>query len=301
MSAAKPAPWKSRSRLSKGFPADQIILGEILDALGLQLALDGGPGGEFIYSEPGYTAWSMRSRPAAGVVVGVPLNGRLENDLPAIAAHMTTRTRAIYLVNPHNPSGTVSETATFKTFLRAAAAKTTVIVDEAYLEFEPDFADRTAVPLTREGVNVVVFRTFAKIYGLAGLSIGYAVAPKPLAAALKTKGLGAPHELNRLALAAASASLRDTGYVPAVRAKMIAERQAWNILLDGLGVRRSDSRGNFVFFETGRPHDAFAAAMLAEGIEIARAFPPLDRWVRISIGLPDENARARAVVRKLLG
>ncbi len=112
-----------------------------------------------------------------------------------------------------------------------------MIVDEAYLEFEPDFAERTAVSLTRDGANVIVFRTFAKIYGLAGLSIGYAVAPKALAASLKAKGLGAPHELNRLALAAASASLRDTFYVPAVRAKVVAERWAWNTLLDGLGVR----------------------------------------------------------------
>ncbi len=88
---------------------------------------------------------------------------------------------------------------------------------------------------------------------------------------------------------------------PPYAPKVIAERQAWNTLLDGLGIRRSDSRGNFVFFETGRPHDAFAAALLAEGIEIARAFPPLDRWARISIGLADENARARAAVRKLFG
>ncbi|MEJ1968249.1 MAG: aminotransferase class I/II-fold pyridoxal phosphate-dependent enzyme [Rhizomicrobium sp.] len=285
----------------EGVSADQIILGEILDALGLQLALDGGPGGEFLYSAPGYTALVDAVAPGGGVVVGVPLNDRLENDLPAIAADITARTRAIYLVNPHNPSGTVSETAAFKAFLRVAAAQTTVIVDEAYLEFEPDFADRTAAALTRAGANVIVFRTFAKIYGLAGLSIGYAVAPKPLAASLKNKGLGAPHALNRLALAAAAASLRDTGYIPAVRAKVIAERQAWNTLLDGLGVRRSDSRGNFVFFEAGRPYETFAAALLAEGIEIARPFPPLDRWVRIAIGLPDENARARAAVRRLLG
>ncbi len=284
----------------EGVSADQVILGEVLDALGLQLALDGGPGGEFLYSAPGYTALVDAVAPGGGVAVGVPLNDRLENDLPAIAARITSQTRAIYLVNPHNPTGTVSETAAFRAFLRAAAAKTTIIVDEAYLEFEADFADRTAVTLPREGVNVIVFRTFAKIYGLAGLSIGYAVAPKPLATALKKKGLGAPHALNRLALAAASASLRDTGYISTVRAKVIAERQAWNTLLDGLGVRRSDSRGNFVFFETDRPHAAFAAALLAEGIEVARAFAPLDRWARISIGLPDENARARAAVRKLL-
>src|SRR6185312_13906651 len=87
----------------EGVSPDQIILGEILDSLGLQLALDGSPGGEFIYSEPGYTALVDAVAPGAGVVVGVPLNAHLENDLSAIAARVTARTRAIYIVNPHNP------------------------------------------------------------------------------------------------------------------------------------------------------------------------------------------------------
>jgi len=279
---------------------DQIVLGEILDALGLHLALEGGPGGEFVYSEPGYTALVDAVAPGGGVVAGVPLNARLENDLTALAAKLTPRTRAVYLVNPHNPSGTVSETADFKQIVLEAAKRTTVIVDEAYLEFEPDFAQRSVIDLTRAGENVVVFRTFAKIYGLAGLDIGYAVAPKPLAAALKRKGIGAPHAQNRLALAAASASLDDSGYVPLVRAKVIAEREKWGVLFDRLQLRHTDSRGNFVFFETGRPHNDVAQAMRAQGIEIARAFPPLDTWVRIAIGLPRENALARAAIAKLL-
>jgi histidinol-phosphate aminotransferase len=108
--------------------------------------------------------------PGGGVVVGIPLNALLENDLPAIAARVRARTRSIYIVNPHNPTGTVSEAVSFKAFLREMAERTTVIVDEAYLEFEPDFAQKTAVELTRSGANVVVFRTFGKIYGLAGLN-----------------------------------------------------------------------------------------------------------------------------------
>jgi histidinol-phosphate aminotransferase len=281
---------------------DQIILGEILDSLGLQLALDGGAGGEFIYSEPGYTALVDAVAPGGGVVVGVPLNAHLENDLPAIAARVTARTRAIYIVNPHNPTGTVSEAVPFKAFLREMAKRTTVIVDEAYLEFEPDFAQKTAVELTRSGANVVVFRTFGKIYGLAGMPIGYAVAPKAVADFLKGNGLGAAHTLNRLALAAAAASLRDhPGYVDGIRSKVIEERQKWHDLLDTSGRRRSDSRGNFVFFETGQPHSVAAAELINEGIEIARAFPPFDHWVRISIGLPAENLRARDAIKKLLG
>jgi histidinol-phosphate aminotransferase len=285
----------------EGVSPDQIILGEILDVLGLHLAVRGPAGGEFLYSEPGYTALVDAVAPGGGVAVGIPLNAKLENDLPAFAARIGARTRALYLVNPHNPSGTVSDAEALRTFVRDAARHATVIVDEAYLEFEPDFPDCTTTSLVREGADVIVFRTFAKIYGLAGLAMGYAVTPAALAAELKRKGLGEPHSLNRIALAAASAGLRDPAYIADIRAKVVAERTLWHRMLDEMGLRRADSRGNFVFFETGRPHDAFAATLAAEGIDIARAFPPLDNWARISIGLPDENARARAAVKALLG
>ena len=87
----------------------------------------------------------------------------------------------------------------------------------------------------------------------------------------------------------------------AIRLKVIEERQKWHNLLDTIGRRRSDSMGNFVFFETGQPHEIIAAQLIDEGIEIARAFPPFDHWVRISIGLPAENVRARDAIKKLLG
>src|SRR5258708_34471873 len=209
----------------EGVSPDQIILGEILDSLGLQLALGGDTGGEFIYSEPGYTALVDAVAPGGGVVVGVPLNAHLENDLPAIAARVTDRTRAIYLVNPHNPSGTISETVQFKAFLREMAQRTTVIVDEAYLEFEADFAQQTAVELTRSGAGVVVFRTFGKLYALAGGPIGYAVAPKALADNLKRNGLGAARSRNRLAMPAAAARLRSHRYVAALLLKPVSNRQ----------------------------------------------------------------------------
>ena len=280
--------------------ADQIVLGEILPDLGRQLAKDGPRGGEFVYSEPGYTALVNAVGPLGGVVVGVPLDKNLENDLPAIAAKVNAQSRAIYLVNPHNPSGTVSDAATFTSFVREMSKRTLVIVDEAYLEFEPDFDQRSVVGETRAGRNVVVFRTFGKIYGLAGLSVGYAIAPKPLAAALKASKIGTPDTLTRPALVAAAASLRDPDYVVSTRIKVVAERSKWNDLVDGLGLRRSDSRGNFVFFQTGRPHGDVTQALSAKGIEIGRAFAPYDDWVRISIGLPAENALARAAIANLL-
>lgn len=279
---------------------EQIVLGEILDVLGLYLSARGGPGGEFIYSEPGYTALVNAVAPAGGTVVGVPLNGRLENDLPAIASKVNARTRAIYLVNPHNPTGTVSEAGEFIDFVREISRRTFVIVDEAYLEFTPDFAKRTVAVLLRSGTQVAVFRTFSKIYGLAGLVIGYTLAPRELAVSLKQSGIGAFYDLNRLSLVAANASLKDAGYVASVRAQVAAEREAWHDLFRRRKLRFADSHGNFVFFDAGRPQQAIAAALAAQGIDIGRAYPPLDTWVRVSIGLPSENAIARQAVAALL-
>ena len=279
---------------------DQIVLGENLNVLGLYLSAHGGPGGAFVYSEPGYTALVDAVAPAGGTVVGVPLNDRLENDLPAIAAAVDDRTRAVYLVNPHNPSGTVSDTAAFIEAVRALSRRTLVIVDEAYLEFMPDYEARTVAPQVRDGGNVAVFRTFSKIHGLASLAIGYTLAPKPLAAALKQMGIGAFFGLNRLSLVAALASLRDRDYLDVVRTKVAAEREAWHALLRQRKRRFSASQANFVFFDCGRPHADIAAALAARGIIIGRAQPHFDTWLRISIGLPEDNAIARQAVAELL-
>ncbi|MGX9428210.1 MULTISPECIES: pyridoxal phosphate-dependent aminotransferase [Bradyrhizobium] len=284
----------------EGLSMDEVMIGDILEPLGFRLAQDGPSGGEFIYSEPGYTALVDAVLPSGGVVIGVPLNHELENDLPAIASKVNERTRAIYLVNPHNPSGTVSDTVNFIAFVREMSKRTLVIVDEAYLEFDSDFEKRTAMGLVRDGENVVVFRTFDKIFGLAGLGVGYGIAAKALATSLKNAGVGSADAVDRLSLAAALASLQDSSYVATTRAKVAAERGKWHELLSSMRLRHSESRGNFVFFETGHPHHEIAAAMRAKGIEVGRAFPPLDDWVRISIGLPHENAMARAVIAELL-
>lgn len=284
----------------EGIAPEHIVLGEILDLLGLHLALDGGTSGEFVYSEPGYTALVDAVAPAGGIVIGVPLNAQLENDLPAIAARVGARTRAVYLVNPHNPTGTVSEITAFKAFVHALSQKTTVIVDEAYLEYLPDSTTRSVVDLVRAGDNVVVFRTFDKIYGLAGLAMGYAIAPASLAVSLKRKGIGAPHSLNRLTLAAVSASLDDDRFVEATRVTVAAEREKWKAFFAHRHIRHAEAVGNFVFFETGLPHAEIAQALRSRGIEIARAFPPFDRWVRITIGLADENRKAQEAIEDTL-
>jgi histidinol-phosphate aminotransferase len=272
---------------------EQIVLGEILTLLGLFLGQQGGPGGEFIYSVPGFMALVDAAAHVGGRGVGVPLNARGENDLPALLATIGPRTRAMYLVNPHNPTGTVSATEAWIQFLREASRHTLVIVDEAYLEYTPEFPANSAAALTREGANVMVFRTFDKIHGLAGLPIGYVLAPRALADALKKQGAGDAEALGRLNIIAARTALADTGQVERVRATVAKERAQWIRVLDDRRLKHTEAQASFVFFDTGHPHDQFAAEMLKNGVDIGRAHPPFATWARITIGLPEENVRCQ--------
>ncbi len=281
-------------------PVEQVVLGEILGLLGLYLGSQGGPGGEFLYSTPGFLALIDSAANVGSIGVGIPLNADYKNDLPALLARINAKTRALYLVNPHNPTGTVNDDAAFKDFLLQASRHAVAIVDEAYLEYAADFRRRTAANLTRAGANVVVFRTFDKIQGLAGLPIGYVLAPRPLAAALRKQGTGDAESLGRLNLAAARAALADTAQVASTRDAVARERQLWNVVLDELKLPHTPSTANFIFFNAGRPQPEVAAALRQRGINIGRAHPPFTNWVRITLGLPEENRQAQAGLRQLL-
>jgi histidinol-phosphate aminotransferase len=163
-----------------------------------------------------------------------------------------------------------------------------------------DFATRSAVSLVREGANVVVFRTFDKIYGLAGMPIGCLLAPRSLADALRKQGGGQAEDLGRLNLVAASAALADTAHVEQTRRAIANERALWLALLSELKLPHTDTYANFVFFDTGRPQPVLAAAMRERGIDIGRAHPPYTNWARNTIGLLAENLRAQNVLRASL-
>jgi histidinol-phosphate aminotransferase len=281
-------------------PVEQVVLGEILGLLGTYLASEGGPGSEFIYSTPGYLALIDAAARLGGVGVPVPLNAEYRNDLPALSRKITSKTRGIYLVNPHNPTGTTNEDRAFKQFLRASSRHAVVIVDEAYLEYTSDFAERTAASLVREGANVMVFRTFDKIHGLAGLPMGYTLTPAPIAAALREQGAGDAEALGRLNIAAASAALSDTAQVAHARDAVARERELWLAALRDLKLPHTETQANFVFFDAGRPQPQIARAMLLEGVDIGRPHPPYSNWARITIGLPEENLRAQNALRRAL-
>jgi histidinol-phosphate aminotransferase len=287
-----------RTAAREGVPEDHVVLGvgsgEILETYGVYL---GRQQGEVITVAPGYMQMAQAMERMGSTVVAVPLNSRLEHDLEAMAARITSRTKAVYLCNPNNPSGTLVDPARLRAFAIETAKRVPIFIDEAYLDCADNFAANTMVGLVRDGHNVTVARTFSKIYGLAGQRIGYGIMQPEMAQAIRAFSTGS---VNLLGVVAAQASLEDPDYVEATRLQIKAGRDALLGVLRELGRRYAEPQGNFVFFHTGMSCVQFRERMRAESVIVARPFAPLLEWARISIGTPAEMAVAHAALRKVL-
>lgn len=277
---------------------EQIVMGvgsgEVLETYGVYMAREKG---EVIAAQPGYLQLAGAMQRMGATLVQVPLNDRLEHDLEAMAAKITPATKCVYLCNPNNPTGTVVAPEKLRGFAIEVAKRVPVFIDEAYLECSDNFSANTMVGLVRDGHNVTIARTFSKIHGLAGLRIGYGVMPAELAKAVRGFTTGG---MNLMGVAAARANLTDAGYVERTRVKIKAGRDSVIAVLKEKGRRYAEPQGNFVFFHTGVPIAEFREKMRAEGVLVARPFPPLLDWCRISIGSPEEMTVANAALRKVL-
>jgi len=287
-----------RVAAKEGVPEDHIVLGvgsgEILETFGVYL---GREHGDVITVSPGYMQMTQAMERMGSRVVAVPLNDRLEHDLDAMAAKVTANTKAIYICNPNNPSGTIVPPDRLRDFAIEVSKKVPVFIDEAYLQCSDDFAANTMAGLVRNGHNVTVARTFSKIYGLAGQRMGYGIMRPEMAQALRVFITGS---VNLLGVVGAMASLEDPTYVEETRLKIKAGRDALIGVLKELGRKYAEPQGNFVFFHTGIPIEEFSKKMRAENVIVARAFAPLLDWCRISIGTPTEMAVCHAALRKIL-
>ncbi|AJR18546.1 aminotransferase class I/II-fold pyridoxal phosphate-dependent enzyme [Pimelobacter simplex] len=238
-----------------GVPAEQVLVGNGSDELIFLLALAFlAGGGTAVCADPAYRVDEISTQVVGGTVTSVPLVAD-RHDLPAMAA---VPADIAYVVNPHNPTGTLVPRDAIRRF-RADSPAGLVVVDEAYVDFAPDPLATTAVPLVREG-GLAVLRTFSKAYGLAGLRVGYLVAPASVVATLS--GIRAPFSVNRLAQAAALAALRDRTHHEAVRVHTIDMRRRVSDLFTHHGYDVVPSHANFVLVRV--PDEAAAVRRLAD-------------------------------------
>ena len=197
----------------------------------------------------------------------------------------------VYVCNPNNPTGVVVPDADIRHLLDNIPEDIPVLIDEAYHHFVQDPAYATAVPYIKEGRKVLVTRTFSKIYGMAGLRLGYGIAPEEMIDQMRTYATGS---VNALARWGAATALEDPGYEEWVRETTIALRDATMTELRDQGFEVIPSECNFFMVHTGRPASEVRAAFRRRDVAVGRDFPPMLDYLRVSIGTEDEMKRFMA-------
>ncbi|HYL04132.1 MAG TPA: histidinol-phosphate transaminase [Steroidobacteraceae bacterium] len=256
--------------------------GELLRALGMLYARDGG---EILAARPTYEELPHYARTCGARLRYVPLDQAMRHDLPAMHAALSPRTRAVYLCNPNNPTGTALPAAAIRDFVAALPDSVTTVIDEAYLDFAVGGDIGSAKDLVAQGRRVVILRTFSKIHGMAGIRCGYAIARPDIAKALAAARMTTP---NIFAMRAARASLGDREFLADCRRRILASRTRITTELARLELAYAEPQGNFVFFDTGMPLKRFAELMRARNILVGRRFAPYENWCRITIGTEPE-------------
>ncbi len=268
-----------------GVPFEQVVVSngsnELLRLLAQVLIR---PGDEIVYPWPSFIVYKMVADMFAATHVQVPLDGAFANDLDAILAAITERTRLVFLCNPNNPTGAIYGREAFARFMDAVPPHVVVVIDEAYFEFVTDADYPDGLDWFDGERPVVVTRTFSKIYSLAGLRIGYGFMPEPLACAIDK--VREPFNVNTVAQIAAYYSLDDHAEVRRRRQENQEQKVYLYSCFDRLGVSYVPSETNFVYFMTDRPVEVFEA-LLEEGV-IVRDFGNAPA-LRVGIGTPEDT------------
>jgi len=250
------------------------------------------PGDEVVYAWRSFEAYPIAVTAAGARSVQVPVTADGRHDLDAMARAITDRTKVVMVCTPNNPTGPAVSQGELDDFLGQVPDRVLVVVDEAYVEFVrmDDAVDGVATVLAHD--NVVSTRTFSKAYGLAGFRVGYAVAPPPVATALRAVSL--PFGVSSIAQAAAIASLRAEAELWERVDSLVAERERVVAGLADAGVRVPEAQGNFVWLGVGERTAELAAAADDLGIVVR---PFAGDGARITIGETEANDRVIELAR----
>ena len=267
---------------------EQIVLGcgsgEILCMAAMAFLK---PGKKLVEAAPTFPALGKLAQTAGIEVADVPLNKMYEHDLPTMLDRAGNSAGLVYIVNPNNPTGSPTPRKDIDAFLAKLPANIPVLIDEAYHHFAtPGGAYESFLDRPIGDPRVIVARTFSKIYGLAGMRIGYAVATPEVA---KRLAAGFPGwSVSVVSARAASAALDDVDYVRLGVKRNSDDRQEFMNQVNARMLRAIDSQTNFVMVNPMRPPDEVIEHLKKHNILIGPKYPALDKYVRISLGLPGE-------------
>lgn len=297
-----PGSWPLRHTLADhfGLKAENVICTNGSDELIFMLCFGFlREGDEAVMADGSFVSYQMRTAGVGGQPIRVPLRD-FAHDLDAMADAITGQTRLVFLCNPNNPTGTSIGAADVAKFLERVPEDTLIIADEAYIEFmERDDTPDLIAEVRNGRRNLIVTRTFAKIYGLAGLRLGYAFAHPDVIAYLDRART--VFNVNMLAQVAGPAALKDTAHIERVRAHAKHWRERYTTELRALGLEPIPSATNFMAVNVG-DDAAVAKGLLERGI----AVNPIGGWgvpghIRISFGTDEENERFFVALREVLG
>jgi histidinol-phosphate aminotransferase len=256
------------------------------------------PGDEVIMTQPSFAMYDIMTRISNAKPVYVPLQS-LAVDLDAIIGAITDKTRMIFLTNPHNPTGTAFSSARFGHFLEQVPENVVMVLDEAYVEFTRDETCADSLDFLDDNRPLVALRTFSKIYGLAGLRVGYGFMPAEMVSLMNR--VRQPFNVSSIAQAAAVAALDDDAFLNETR-KVVHEGLDYLFAaLARLEVTCFPTQANFFLLDVKRNADDVFESFLKEGV-IVRSMSSYGypTYLRINAGLPEENARFIEVLEKVL-
>jgi histidinol-phosphate aminotransferase len=289
---------KNKLAETLGVTTANLVLGngsnEIIEFVGHALMT---PESEVIVSQYCFAIYPIMAKMFGADVVTVPAR-QFGHDLPAMLAAVTPRTRVIFAANPNNPTGTVAPRADLVHLLNDVPENVLLVMDEAYIEFLTDPVD--FLPFIRQNLkpNLLLMRTFSKIYGLAGLRIGYGIGHPDLVSVLEK--VRQPFNINSAAQIGALAALEDREHLQRTRQNNLNGLQHLEHALRELGLRFVPSAANFILVNVGDGQRVFVELQKLGVIVRPMAGYQLPEFVRISVGTSGENARCIEALRKVL-
>ena len=257
------------------------------------------PGDEVVLPQPSFLMYDIMVRSAAAIPVTVPLSS-LSIDLKGMQGKITSKTRMVFLCNPNNPTGTVILKKDFETFMAGLPPEVVVVVDEAYFEFIRDQEKcASGIEYLDEAGPLVTLRTFSKAYGLAGLRIGYGIMPEKIAGLLNR--VRQPFNTSSLAQIGAKAALDDKAFLKQTLEITHKGLDYLNAALDRLGIKYFPTQTNFFLIDVAKDADEFFESMLRHGV-IVRSMKSYGypQYIRINVGLAEENARFIEALEKVM-
>jgi histidinol-phosphate aminotransferase len=280
-------------------PEDYFIIGngtdEILKMIGETFL---NPGDQVLFAWPSFSEYDFITRLMGAEPVTVPLKD-FTYDLVEMAQQIGERTKIIFICNPNNPTGTIVSAQHVHQFLDKISSDVLVVFDEAYYEYvtDPDYS--SAVELIKEGKKVVVLRTFSKIYGLAGLRVGYGIATPDIIELINR--VREPFNVNLLAQEAAVAALQDHDFLQKSRDIVLKGKEYLYNSFTRLNLKYIPSEANFIFVDVQRNSRQVFTSLLQMGVIIRTGdifgYP---NWIRVTVGTPEQNERLITNLEKIL-